>query len=321
MQHSVIENREDYLGGSDIPALLGISPYKTRFQLLKEKAHIVPVQPVFANKAIQYGVTMEPKIRDYLNQDRDPEDMFKEWKFERPFEGSTLRARGHLDGYAAKSKTCLEIKTTDQIKGDYLRDYASYLFQMLFYMDQPRPRLKSGILAVYERPDDYNETFDPDRLHIFRFDMSEPYIKGEVKKLRLEIYKFLADLQFMICNPDKCELELMDIELKKASEKVLAFEKTVAELKEKEAQLKEMKAELTRLMNEYGVPSIDAGEYKISFVKETPAAAETVKKCDIESLELFFPDAAAECVTTETIIKTGRSATVRISKKKGAAND
>ena len=319
MQHSVMENREDYLGGSDIPALLGISPYKTRFQLLKEKAHLVPVQPVFANKAIQYGVTMEPKIRDYLNLDRDPEDKFKEWKFERTFEGSTLRARGHLDGYAAKSKTCLEIKTTDQIKGDKLRDYASYLYQMLFYMDQPRPRLKSGILAVYERPDDYNETFDPDRLHIFRFSLSE--VKAEKMKLRSEIDKFLADLQYMICNPDKSELEFVGQELKTASEKVLAFEKTIAELKAKEEELKKMKAELTRLMNDYGVPSIDAGEYKISFVKESPATVETVKTCDIESLELFFPDAAAECVTTETVVKTGRAATVRISKKKGAAND
>ena len=42
MQVSVKEHRENYLGGSDLVALLGISPYKTRFELLQEKAGLKP---------------------------------------------------------------------------------------------------------------------------------------------------------------------------------------------------------------------------------------------------------------------------------------
>jgi hypothetical protein len=318
MQKTVIEHRECYLGGSDIPALLGISKYKTRFQLLKEKAQIVPVEPVFVNKAIEYGVTMEPKIREYLNIGRSEANMFKEWKFERPLEGSTLRARGHLDGYAAASKVCLEIKTTNDYRGADIRAYEDYLFQMLFYMDQPRPRLKTGILAVYERPDDYNETFEPERLHVFSFELSE--MKPEIKRLRAEIEKFLADLQYMICNPEKSEIELLNMELKTASENVLAFEKTIAELKEKEAEFKALKEELAGLMVQHGVKSFEAGGYQITLIDEIPESTETVKECDIDALELFFPDAAAECVQEVEKKKAGRRAAVRITKRKGGAD-
>ena len=37
---NVTENREKYVGGSDLPALLNISDYKTQFELAKEKAGI-----------------------------------------------------------------------------------------------------------------------------------------------------------------------------------------------------------------------------------------------------------------------------------------
>lgn len=318
MQKTVIEHRECYLGGSDIPALLGISKYKTRFQLLKEKAQIVPVEPVFVNKAIEYGVIMEPKIREYLNIGRSKANMFKEWKFERPLEGSTLRARGHLDGYAAASKACLEIKTTNKYRGADIRAYKDYLYQMLFYMDQPRPRLKRGILAVYERPDDYNETFEPERLHVFSFELAE--MRPEIKRLRAEIEKFLADLQYMVCNPEKSEIELLGMELKTASENVLAFEKTIAELKEKEAEFKALKEELAGLMVQHGVKSFEAGGYQITLIDEIPETVETVKECDIDALELFFPDAAAECVQEIEKKKAGRRAAVRITKKKGGAD-
>lgn len=315
MQNSVKENREDYLGGSDIPALLGISPYKTRFQLLREKAHIVPVEPVFENKAIQYGVIMEPKIRDYLNIGRSEANMFKEWKFERPFEGSSIKARGHLDGYAAASKACLEIKTTSDAIGAEIRDFSDYLYQMLFYMDQPRPRLKTGILAVYERPDDYNETFDPARLHVFSFELSE--MKPEIKYLRVEIRRFLADVEKIAANPEQTEIALLNDELQKTTQNVIAFEKAIADLKEKEDELKRVKEELTQLMTKYGVPSIDAGEYKITLCAGSAGKMVTNKVCDVDLLETLYPDAAAACVQVSETWKDGTKSYVRITKRKG----
>jgi predicted phage-related endonuclease len=62
---SVIKDRDKYIGGSDIPILMGISPFKTRWQLLKEKAE--PRGDGYATEytspQIEYGNEMEEKIR------------------------------------------------------------------------------------------------------------------------------------------------------------------------------------------------------------------------------------------------------------------
>lgn len=322
MQKTVTQNRADYLGGSDIPALLGISKYKTRYQLLKEKAHICEIKPVFANAAINFGNALEPKIRDYLNEGRDLTEKFLEWKFERSLDivrGTPLKARGHLDGFDASNRCCLEIKTTSETRGDDVRDYPDYLYQMLFYMDIPSPKIKSGILAVYVRPDDYNETFDETRLHIFRFELSE--MKAEIKHLRAEIRRFLEDLAEIMANPEKAEADLIGGELAATSSKIIAFEQAIAELKEKESQLKELKEELTVQMVEHGVKSFDAGGYQITLIEGTPETVETVKVCDVEALELFYPDVAEVCLKETEKKKAGRAASVRVTKRKGAEND
>ena len=58
----------------------------------------------------------------------------------------------------------LEIKTTSQIK-ENVNDYKVYLVQLLFYMQNVE--VERGMLAVYERPEDFNEEFDGERLQIF----------------------------------------------------------------------------------------------------------------------------------------------------------
>ena len=40
MQQTVSKNREKYIGGSDVPIIMNISQFKTRYQLLLEKALI-----------------------------------------------------------------------------------------------------------------------------------------------------------------------------------------------------------------------------------------------------------------------------------------
>ena len=37
-EFDVAEGRDKYIGGSDIPVIMGLSPFKTRWQLLLEKA-------------------------------------------------------------------------------------------------------------------------------------------------------------------------------------------------------------------------------------------------------------------------------------------
>lgn len=315
MQNSVSQDRDKYLGGSDIPALLGISPYKTRFQLLREKAGLDPIGEVFVNKYITYGNTMEPKIRDYLNEGRDVESQFLEAKFFADIEGTTLVKRGHLDGYDAASRTVLEIKTTDRERMSNIHDYPDYLAQMLFYMTIVDTPIEHGILAVYFRPDDLNEVFDETRLQILKFDLKD--MEEDVMYIDHEIEMFIADLQTVMMNPEKSEAELLDKELAAVSQKAIAFEQAIAAFKETEKKYAELKEQLVELMGKFGVSTFDAGGYQITLVEGTPEEITKEKKCDTEALEMFFPDAFKACVKEVEKKKSARKSYVKVTAKRG----
>ena len=63
MQISVKENRDLYIGGSDIPKIMGISTFQTRWELLQEKAGLLE-NSFEGNSYTEYGNKMEPKIRE-----------------------------------------------------------------------------------------------------------------------------------------------------------------------------------------------------------------------------------------------------------------
>ncbi|WP_054637162.1 YqaJ viral recombinase family protein [Thalassobacillus sp. C254] len=63
---NVIEKRELYVGGSDVPTLLGINKYKTPYELALEKVGLKK-SDFKGNEYTQYGNVMEPQIRDYIN--------------------------------------------------------------------------------------------------------------------------------------------------------------------------------------------------------------------------------------------------------------
>ena len=64
---AVTVDRDKYIGGSDIPIIMGISSFKTRFDLLLEKAGIKE-NDFAGNKYTEYGNVMEPKIRNFINE-------------------------------------------------------------------------------------------------------------------------------------------------------------------------------------------------------------------------------------------------------------
>lgn len=66
MQDSVSIDREKFIGGSDIPIIMELSPFKSRFDLLLEKAGYKH-NDFKGNVFTEYGNTMESKIRDHVN--------------------------------------------------------------------------------------------------------------------------------------------------------------------------------------------------------------------------------------------------------------
>ena len=235
---SVVQNREKYIGGSDIPIIMGISPFKTRFQLLLEKAGIVE-DTFTGNEYTEYGNIMEPKIRDYINQNA-----------EKKFNPHCLingNYRCNTDGFNDKD-TILEIKTTSQIH-DNVDEYKIYLVQLLFYLYNYK--MKKGRLAVYDRPSDFNTTFDSDRLHEY-FINTKDY-KDLTETILDEVERFLLDLEKVKANPFITEEELQPKELIELSYQVLDLEVQLASYEKIQEKYQEIKQRLFSTMVENNI--------------------------------------------------------------------
>ena len=227
---AVTIDRDKYIGGSDIPIIMGISPFKTRFDLLLEKAGLKE-NNFEGNAYTEYGNILEPKIRDYVNQ-----------KYEFNFiETKTIvdDCRYHADGDDEEKKCMLEIKTTSQIH-ENVRDYKHYMVQLLKGMMMKN--YKKGILAVYERPKDFSEDFDKNRLNVYYVEI-ELY-KDWCDEINKAVDQFRIDLVKVKENPFITEEELLPFDLTELSNKVVAFENQLTEMKKIEAKSKELKAQL-----------------------------------------------------------------------------
>ena len=237
---SVIKDRDKYIGGSDIPILMGLSPFKTRWQLLKEKAEPKGngVQMGYTSKQIEYGNDMEEKIREHINADMDCE--FK------PAVKIVNDLRGNCDGLY--KDTILEIKTTSIIHKN-VDEYKTYLVQILFYMKVFEK--ENGILAVYERPEDYSLRFKKKRLHIYRINIAD--YEDLLIEIFRQINRFREDLANLKGNPFLTEEELQPKEIVEMADKAMTLEIQLKALKEVEQRAKGIKAHLKNAMQEAGI--------------------------------------------------------------------
>ncbi|MBE6145036.1 MAG: endonuclease [Firmicutes bacterium] len=236
MQNVTID-RDKYIGGSDIPIIMGISPFKSRFDLLLEKAGLKD-NDFTGNEYTEYGNVMEEKIRNYVNENLGKK--FHEGKH------ITGDIRCHTDGI--DYSTVLEIKTTSQIY-ENLEDYKTYLVQLLFYMFYTNK--SNGILAVYERPSDFDENFDSKRLQIFA--ITTDNYKELIDSINTAVDQFRIDLEKVKSNPLITEEELLPVDLTELSNKVVALENQLAAYKQIEKESKDLKAELKSLMEKHNV--------------------------------------------------------------------
>ena len=237
---SVIKDRDKYIGGSDIPIIMGISPFKSRWQLLKEKAEPTGdgYTNEYTNPQIEYGNEMEPKIRDYINE-----------KFGVNFTPDVKIVgdlRGNTDGV---SPDCiLEIKTTSIIHDD-VRKYKAYTAQLLFYMDLYG--YENGMLAVYERPDDYSTRFKRKRLHLYNISIYD--YDDLLAEIRKQVQMFREDLAKLKGNPFLTEEELQPMEITEIADKILVFEAQIVEMKRVEDMVKQLKTQLKDAMQASGI--------------------------------------------------------------------
>lgn len=312
---AVTIDRDKYIGGSDIPIIMGISPFKSRFNLLLEKAGLKD-NDFTGNEYTEYGNIMEPKIREHLNSTAGTGFEFKEYK---KINGDI---RCHLDGY--NEHEVLEIKTTSQIH-EKVEEYKVYLVQLLFYMFNVN--CENGLLAVYERPEDFNEEFDSKRLKLFSIKLSK--YKELLKQINKAVEQFRIDLAKVKENPLITEEELMPVDLTELSNKVVALENQLAEMKTIETKAKELKTQLKTAMENNNIKKWETPSgVKITLVEDKPDETviekvlneETFRNENFELVKQYELK-QAEYLEDKEIIKKGKTGYVKITLPKEKGNE
>ena len=312
MQESVSQDREKFIGGSDIPIIMELSPFKSRFDLLLEKAGYKK-NDFDGNVFTEYGNIMESKIRDYVNgqgndffEGKHILDVPKDWN-EHP---NGMRIRCHTDGEGINS--ILEIKTTSQTY-DNVDDYKIYLVQLLFYMQMTEK--PNGLLAVYKRPDDMDETFNVDNIQLFEinaYDYSD--LMADIKKA---VSRFLDDLQKVKSNPFITEEELLPSEIPDIASRIVAFEQQVSRMKELEKKIKSEKDRLKQAMERAGVKKWETPNgYKITLIPDTDDKVEQEEYFNADRFMAEHPDLVEQYTETKAVIKKGKAGYVRITAPK-----
>lgn len=291
---AVTIDRDKYIGGSDIPIIMGISPFKSRYDLLLEKAGLKE-NDFEGNAYTEYGNVLEPKIREYINTTYDKE--FVEGKH---YNGDI---RIHTDG---EDKDCiLEIKTTSQIH-ENVDDYKVYLVQLLFYMQETKRKI--GYLAVYERPSNFDENFDKDRLKVYGIDIGD--YQDLLEQINKTVDQFRIDLEKLKENPLLSEEDLLPVDLTELSNKVVALENQIAEMKKIEAQAKDLKEQLKTAMEKAGTKTWETPNgTKITLVPD--GEDKVVRKFN----EKLFKDNNLDLWDeySEEVVQKGKSGYVRIT--------
>lgn len=310
MQETIRVDRWRYVGGSDVPAIMNISSFKTRWELLQEKAQLTE-DSFIGNVYTEYGNIMEPKIREWVNDNRN-------FGFiEGRHYDEDKHFRVHTDGEDEVRETVLEVKTTSEIY-ESLTDYKTYLVQLLFNMYVAG--FDNGLLAVYARPEDFNEELDPDRLQLFTVKMSDH--KDLMKEILTAVDRFQIDTTRLREDPLLNEEDFIPKDLVLLSNAYLALEETLETYNKIKAQADLYKEKLFEFMRDEGVKTWRTPRGTlITRIDEIPAHMETVEELDMKSLkrdlpELFKSDFYGGYMVTKEAQKPGRKGYVKTTKAK-----
>ncbi len=292
-------DRDKYIGGSDLPVVCGISKFKTRWQLLLEKAGLE--ENTFAgNRFTEYGHYIEPFIRDHINLTYNTQFI--------PNRVINGDIRCHTDGF--NGECVLEIKSTADIHST-VDGYRTYLVQLVKYMEENH--VEKGILAVYERPEDLNPVFDAKRLQVFEISLDEH--RNLLAHVNKEIDRFRDDLSRLKENPLLSEQDFLPAgNLVTLADKIAKFENQLAALKEIESKCKEAKKQLYNEMVKRDVKSWTMPNgTKITRVDEVPGKTKKVAEFDSEAFKAENPSLFQKYVREVEKKTNGKAGYVRIT--------
>ena len=290
---NVTVDRHKYVGGSDLPTILGLNAkYGTSiFEFAKEKAGIIP-NSFKGNQFTKYGQKMEPVIRDYINS------IYGANYLEDTVIDTVRGYRGNTDGIDRDADIpILEVKTF----GEGL-DVEYYTAQCQFYMETFNQ--DKCLLVGYKRPKDFYTGMDYDLENddsYFNLEFDENNIVTHLierdpklwQKIEERIVAFKYVVGVLREHNDMTEDEFNSLfygnDVIAMTNKVALLESQLLGLKDIEDQYKKSKEELYKIFEERGLISFDTGTMKIT--KVAPTSYETVsidtKKLKEENEDIY----------------------------------
>ena len=176
MEHKEwLEWRKKGLGASDAPIIMGVSPWKTAFELWLEKTGQKKSET--SNFAMERGNKLEPKARAYYEAEHDidmPAQLFEHPK--------KTYIRASLDGWNAEKQLILEIKCPG--KDDHKTAIDGIVPEKYY------PQLQHQMLVTGAKMAHYF-SFDGTKGVTVKVDRDEEYIKKLEKKLD-EFWNFVT---------------------------------------------------------------------------------------------------------------------------------
>jgi predicted phage-related endonuclease len=316
---NVTVDRHKYVGGSDLPTILGLNAkYGTSiFEFAKEKAGIIP-NSFKGNQFTKYGQKMESIIRDYINS------IYGANYLEDTIIDSDRGYRGNTDGIDRGAEyPILEIKTFgEKLDVDY------YEPQCQFYMETFN--VDACILVGYKRPADFYTGVDYELENddsYFNLEFDENNIVTHVikrdrnlwGKIETRILAFKNAVEHLRADKEMSEEDFNQLfygtDLMVMTNKMAVLENKLNSFKDVEKDYKKVKEELYKLFEDKGIESFDTGTMK--FTKVAPTSYDTVS-VDTARLKEEFPIIYEEFKTVKT---TNRKGYILITAKKEDNNE
>lgn len=148
---SWLEWRNNGIGSSDVPIILGVSPYKTSHQLFMEKSGQIKPEDLTNSFVVQRGIRLEPSVRARVELMTGLE--FKPYLVEHP-EYKFMRAS--LDGYNAETDTIVEIKVIGKVdfEANKVPDKYYPQIQHQLFVTKAKKAIYAGYYIKHKEPED-----------------------------------------------------------------------------------------------------------------------------------------------------------------------
>lgn len=216
-KYDVTIDRHLYIGGSDIPIIMEISPFKTRYQLLLEKAQLVNVEEV-DNEYTRDGHINEDLIRDYYNKTIFKDDPLVETQTFSEDKVYRYNADGQNTQIVWECKRVGE-NTYNAINSPNDKECKKYLVQLLKGMELNHK--EKGLLTISLRNGNFDES-KVNELKEFKIDINDyKELLGEINEA---VNQFRIDLEKIKANPFLTEEDLVPQDLSKIAHEVIALE-------------------------------------------------------------------------------------------------